>query len=232
MANPLRLAVFDVDGTLVDSQHNIVAAMLAACDSHGLCRPPADAVRRVIGLSLVEAVAALLPGQEPGAHERIAESYKDAFLTLRAGPGWTEPLFPGAIAALDALEADGWVLGLATGKGRRGVDVMIERHGLAGRFATIQTPDTNPGKPNPAMLQSAMSEVGAGASATVMIGDTTYDILMARAARAGAVGVGWGCHPVGELRSAGAHAVVGDYADLGGTLVELTGGAGCARARS
>ncbi|MBF0306394.1 MAG: HAD-IA family hydrolase [Alphaproteobacteria bacterium] len=229
MVTPLRLAVFDVDGTLVDSQHNIVAAMLVACDAHGLCRPPAEAVRRVIGLSLVEAVAALLPEQEPIAHERIAESYKDAFVTLRSGPGWTEPLFPGAVAALDALEADGWALGLATGKSRRGVDVMIERHGLTGRFATIQTPDTNPGKPNPAMLRSAMAEVGADASATVMIGDTTFDILMARAANTGAVAVGWGYHPVGELRAAGAHAVVGDYAGL---LIELAGEAGCARARS
>ncbi len=218
-----HLAVFDVDGTLIDSQHNIVAAMGLAFQAQGLEALEAPAVRRIIGLSLVEAVARLCPDLASVRHQAIAQSYKDAFFTLRARPDHSEPLFPGAIEALDALEADGWLLGIATGKSLRGLEAMIERHGLQGRFVTRQTADGNPGKPHPAMVLQAMSEVGAEPGGTVMIGDTSFDMQMGRAARARAVGVAWGYHPSQDLLAAGAEAMVDDFGALPPTLNALLG---------
>ncbi len=175
-----RLAVFDVDGTLIDSQHNIVAAMGQAFQAQGLEALAAEAVRRIIGLSLVEAVAQLRPDLPPVRHEAIAQSYRDAFFTLRSRPDHSEPLFSGAVEALARLETNGWLLGIATGKSQRGLEAMIERHGLQGRFVTLQTADGNPGKPHPAMVLQAMSEAGIGPGDTVMIGDTTFDMQMGR----------------------------------------------------
>lgn len=225
---PLRLAVFDVDGTLIDSQFNILAAMAAAWEHLGLGIPDPAAVRRIIGLSLVEACAALLPGRPGTLHRAAAEAYKDAFRTLRLKPETLEPLFPGVLAAMDALEQDGWLLGLATGKSRRGVDAMLDNHGLHGRFVTIQTADDNPGKPDPGMLRRAAAETGADATRVVMIGDTSYDMLMAVAARAKGIGVSWGYHPVKELHAAGAHAVIDHFDALGETLARLPGDHACA----
>lgn len=227
-APPLRLAVFDVDGTLVDSQHNIVAAMAAAFAVHGLTEAPAAAVRRVIGLSLVEAVAALLPASPPEMHLRLAISYKEAFFELRKRPDHHEPLYPGALAALTILAADGWLLGVATGKSQRGVRAMIERHGLDGRFLTIQTADEHPGKPHPAMLIAAMSQAGASPDGTVMVGDTAYDMLMARNARTAAIGVAWGYHAPAELRDCGAASIAEEYAGLPGLLRAIAEDRECA----
>lgn len=225
--SPLRLAVFDVDGTLIDSQFNILAAMAAAWERLGLGVPDPVEVRRIIGLSLVEACAALLPGHPETLHRATAEAYKDAFRTLRLKPETLEPLFPGVLAAMDALERDGWLLGLATGKSRRGVDAMLDNHRLRGRFVTIQTADDNPGKPDPGMLLRAGAETGTDLARMVMIGDTSYDMLMAVAARTKGVGVSWGYHPVSELRAAGAHAVIDHFDALAGVLSRLPGDRAC-----
>lgn len=211
MPHPLRLAVFDVDGTLIDSQHNIVAAMAAAFIMHGLAEPPSAAVRRVIGLSLVEAVATLAPELDADLHWRLAHSYKEAFAALRGRPDHDEPLYPGALEALDRLEQAGWLLGLATGKSQRGVRAMIERHGLHQRFASIQTADDHPGKPHPSMLLTAMDELGVTPAGTVMVGDTAYDMQMAKNAGVTGIGVAWGYHHPDELRQAGADVVVEAY---------------------
>lgn len=209
-----RLAVFDVDGTLVDSQHNIVAAMVAAFAMHGLAEPEAAAIRRVIGLSLVEAVAAVAPELDSDLHWRLAHSYKEAFASLRSRPDHEEPLYPGALEALAELEQAGWLLGIATGKSQRGVRSMLDRHGLHGRFVSVQTADEHPGKPHPAMLLTAMGEMGAEAAETVMIGDTAYDMLMAGHAGVAGVGVSWGYHHPDELRQAGAVAIIDVYEAL------------------
>ncbi len=223
MTVSVRLAVFDVDGTLIDSQHNIVAAMTLAYRTHGLAAPDPAAVRRIIGLTLVEAVAQLRPGDEPSRHQAIAQSYKDAFFVLRERPDHDEPLFPGVGAALDRLEADGWILGIATGKSRRGLEAMIERHGFRGRFVTCQTADGNPGKPHPAMVLRAMEEAGALPERTVMIGDTTFDMQMGRAAKAWAAGVAWGYHPPSDLTTAGAQKMIDDWTSLPGAITSLLG---------
>jgi len=205
---PVRLAVFDCDGTLVDSQHSIVACMEAAFVAAGLAAPTAEAVRRVVGLPLAESVARLSPVLVAGECKRIAEFYKQAFTAMRRDSPIDEPLFPGVRELLDVLAGEGVVLGVATGKGRRGLRITLEHHGLLDRFVTLQTADDAPGKPHPEMLRRAMAETGADSATTAMIGDTTYDILMARSAGTAAIGVAWGYHPPAELLAAGAHAVV------------------------
>lgn len=220
---PPRLAVFDCDGTLVDSQHNIVAAMDAAWRAFGLEPVPAAAVRRVVGLPLVEAIAALHPEGGMDDHERLSDYYKDAFRTLRERPDHHEPLFPGTVEALDALEAAGVLLAVATGKSRRGLLATLERHGLGGRFLALKTADDGPGKPNPHMLLAAMAEAGTAPEDTVMIGDTVFDIEMARAARTAAVGVSWGYHEPAELSAAGAHHIIEAFGDLQPAVAALWG---------
>src|SRR5579859_1165718 len=221
MPSVTRLAVFDVDGTLIDSQHNIVASMVLACERNGLAPPTPEAIRRIIGLSLLEATTTLLPDCEPDLIVRVVEAYKNSFQELRSRADHFEPLFPGVIEALDTLEANGWSLAVATGKSRRGLMLMIERHNLSGRFGSLQTADDNPGKPHPAMLRRALDEVGALPAEAVMIGDTSYDMQMGKSAGVRAIGVGWGYHTRAELLASGADLVVDDYPHLVGTLPTL-----------
>jgi phosphoglycolate phosphatase len=222
------LAIFDCDGTLVDSQHVIVACMSAAFSAESLAPPPSAAVRQVIGLPLQECMARLAPDQGEGRHERLVEHYKDSFFTLRQDPAHHEPLFDGALEAIDALEEAGFVLGIATGKARRGLLAILDRLGLTHRFATLQTSDLPPGKPHPAMLERAMAETGFDPADTIMIGDTTFDMQMARSARTAAMAVSWGYHPVDELRAAGAHMVVDHFHELSHRLRELQWRTQCA----
>jgi len=214
MKLPTRLAVFDVDGTIIDSQHNIVASMLEACEEHQVPPPTPAAIRQIIGLSLMEAIERLLPDLDPDRLRDVAESYKLGFQRLRLRPDHYEPMFPGALAAFDQLAKEGWLLAVATGKSKRGLNAMIERHQLQGRFISLQTADDNPGKPHPAMLQRAISDAGALATETVMIGDTSFDMQMGVGAGAHPIGVGWGYHPTQELLGAGAERVVGSFPEL------------------
>jgi len=208
MSSPIRLAVFDLDGTLVDSLGHIARAVQETAKTLRIPAPPASAVPRVIGLSLDAAIAKLFPDHDADVQREIDRVYRKIFAEWRAQPGHVEPLFDGSHDAIAALEAAGYTLGIATGKARRGVDFLLAHHGLGGRFVTIQTPDTAPGKPDPGMLLAAMSETGAEPDSTVMIGDTTFDIAMARAAGTKALGVAWGNHHADELRQTGAHKVI------------------------
>ena len=219
----IRLAVFDCDGTLVDSQHAIVASMAAAFGAEKLEPPEARRVREVVGLPLVEAIARLAPDAGDDGHGRLAGHYQDAFKELRTRPDHEEPLYPGTIEALDALASMGLLLGVATGKGRRGLDMTLERHGIEGRFVTLKTSDDGPGKPNPDMLRLAMADVGAGEADTVMIGDTTFDMSMARAAGVACIGVSWGYHTTDALREAGAATIVEQYEALPAAVESLLG---------
>ena len=218
-----RLVVFDCDGTLVDSQHNIVAAMAEAWRAFGLDPVNGAAVRRVVGLPLVEAIALLFPDGERRDHIALSDLYKDAFRTLRQQSDHHEPLYPGAIETIDSLEEDGILLAVATGKSRRGLDATLDRHGLTGRFTVLKTADDAPGKPNPDMLLAAMDETGASPRTTVMIGDTVFDIEMAINARTPAIGVSWGYHEPAELVSAGASEIVERFGDVVRAVATLWG---------
>ncbi len=210
----LRLAVFDLDGTLVDSLHIIVEAMTNACELHGLPPLPSEQVRRIVGLPLLEAIAILLPGEDASRHGDLAQSYRGAFHDLRQGPDFEEPLYPGALSALDALESAGFLLGIATGKSHRGLVKTLESHELESRFVTLQTADQGPGKPAPHMLHRALAEAGADTVDSVMIGDTVFDMEMARAAGVPAIGVAWGYHESGDLLDSGAALVVEHFDDV------------------
>jgi len=218
---PLTLVLFDCDGTLVDSQHMIVAAMRDAHAALGVALPDRVRLLSVVGLSLPEAFTAL--GRGDGAYpvHALAEAYRTAFIRLRDTRP-PEPLFPGAREVLEALRGrDDVLLGMVTGKARRGVDRVLAAQDMVGWFSTIQTADDAPSKPHPAMVQQAMMETGIGPASTVVIGDTSFDMAMARAAGAAALGVSWGYHDTEALWHAGAHRVVDGFEQVPAALEAL-----------
>ncbi len=221
MSGQLRLAVFDCDGTLVDSQHAILDAMGQAFAAQGLEAPDPSAVRAIIGLELMQAMANLLPAADEAAHRGLRDAYRHAAQAQRAERVHEEPLFPGAREAIEDLVEAGWLLGVATGKSSRGLAEVLARHGIDRHFVTTQTSDTAPGKPAPGMLLQAMRETGVGADRVVMIGDTTFDMQMAQNARARALGVAWGYHDTQALRAAGAQEIVHVFAELPAALEGL-----------
>lgn len=209
-----RLAVFDCDGTLVDSQHSICAAMTLAFEGEKLAAPDRTTILSVVGLSLPLAIARLLPEAEADFHDHLSESYKRAFQQMRRDNAVSDPLYPGIAELIRELDADGWLLGVATGKSDRGLNLCLAHHGIDAHFVTLQTADRHPSKPHPSMLLTAMAEAGASPETTVMIGDTSYDIDMALSAGTRALGVGWGYHLPADLIAAGAHAVAMDSDEL------------------
>lgn len=211
----MRLVIFDCDGTIIDSQHAILAAMTHAFDAVGLPPPSRSDILGVVGLSLPEAFA-VLAGQYPrSVQAELANLYRSDFPRFRMNPAVSEPLYPGIREAIEALAArDGVVLGIATGKSKRGVARLFDRENWHGHFVTVQTADDHPSKPHPSMILQAMMDTGASVHSTVMVGDTSFDMEMARNAEVRALGVGWGYHSLERLAAAGAHALVHPGGDL------------------
>ena len=191
----------------MDSGATIFSALAETLEQHGMAVPPPAVCRRVIGLSLVEAMAGLVPGAGTADHERLADSYKANFVRARAEGRVTEPLFDGVLDLLDALEADGWLLAVATGKSDRGLRHCLESHGIHARFVSLQTADRHPSKPHPAMALQAIAEAGATPETSFVVGDTSFDMAMAVAAGTTGIGAAWGYHEVEELLAAGAAGV-------------------------
>jgi len=218
----MKLAIFDVDGTISDSQTHITHAMTLGFAAAGLPAPAASAVLQIVGLSLPVAVARLAPDLDSATQSRIVEGYKHSYMTARAAD--PAPLYPGAAELLHRLaKRDDILLAVATGKSRRGLRALIEHHGLEGIFVSLQTADDHPSKPHPSMIASALAEAGVGAGGAVMIGDTSYDIEMGRAAGVATIGVRWGYHPAVELEAAGAHRMVNDFDALEAALFDEWG---------
>jgi len=210
-----RLALFDCDGTLVDGQAGVIAAMEAAFLAEELAPPDRHRIRRIVGLSLPQALALLAPEVSTAAREALEHAYRAAFRVARERGVLVEPLYAGIAGLIESLVREGWTLGIATGKSLRGLEHCLAVHGLTHHFATLQTADHHPSKPHPAMIETAIAETGADRNQTVMIGDTLYDMVMASNAGVRAVGVDWGYHTPEELREAGAEAVAQSPEQLG-----------------
>ncbi|MFM5931121.1 MAG: HAD-IA family hydrolase [Novosphingobium sp.] len=216
----LQLAVFDCDGTLVDGQASICEAMEAAFTEAGLPCPDRHKVRRIVGLSLPQAVRRLAPDCDAEVHALAVDAYKRAYRTAREQGRIAEPLFDGIAPLLDALRAAGWTLGVATGKSDRGLVHCLATHGLTSHFATLQTADRHPSKPHPSMMEAALAETLADPAQTVMIGDTAFDMALAINAGVRAIGVDWGYHGADELIAAGAEWVAASPQELGEYLLQ------------
>jgi len=218
----MKLALFDVDGTLVDSRAMITASIMEAFSVTGLTLPPRGTLMDFVGLSLEDAMRGLAPDASEADYYRLAIAYRDACWKNRATGAHGEELFGGARELLTELRArDDVLLGIATGKSRRGVAHLLEALQLEGWFSTVQTADDHPSKPHPSMVVQALSETGVRHEDTIVIGDTSFDIEMARAGGTGAIGVAWGNHPVSELERAGAHMIVSDFKQLQAALDSL-----------
>ena len=219
----MRLIIFDMDGTLVDTVGLIVETVTDAFAAINEPVPSEAAIRSISGITAREAMGMLSPGATPERVDTITESYRKHYRE-RAGVS-REPLFSGALEALDALRAQpDSILASATGKGYRGAGTRLERHNIRERFHSVETPDHNRGKPDPQMIYTAMEKAGAKRTETVMIGDTVHDMRMAKAAGVKALGVAWGYHEVSDLREAGADLVVASFAELVPAIDKLLGG--------
>lgn len=209
-----RLVVFDCDGTLVDSQAAIVRSMEQAFAATGLTPPDRNAVRRIVGLSLPQALLRLAPDAPDERRAVALEAYKTSFRSARLDGSLEEPLYAGIEGLLRRLHRRGTALGIATGKSDRGLQACLTRHGVHDLFITLQTADRHPSKPHPAMLEAALFEASASPADAIMVGDTIFDIAMARAAGVRAIGVAWGYHEPDELLEAGAVGVAESSVEL------------------
>lgn len=214
----MKLAVFDCDGTLVDGQADVCWAMERAFTRAGLEAPDNQAVRRIVGLSLPAAVRALAPALAEDKVAAVTEFYRSSYRARREEGLLDEPLFEGIAELLRQLRGAGWQLAVATGKSDRGLAACLATHGIADLFVSLQTADRHPSKPHPAMLEAALFEAGAQPHQAVMIGDTSFDMLMARSAGVRAVGVSWGYHAPHELLASGAASVADSMAELAAAL--------------
>lgn len=209
------LVLFDCDGTLVDSQHIIGDAMDRTFRHHGLDAPGVERTRVVVGLSLPIAIADLLGEDDGERSRRMAETYKEQFQGLRRSSKFFEPMFPGCQAAIEKLKmTDDILIGIVTGKSRRGVRAVVDHHGLGGMFQVVRTADDCPSKPHPAMVLEACAETGIEPQRTFVVGDTRFDMEMAIAAGAIPIGVSWGYHACDELTNCGARTVIDSFGEL------------------
>ena len=214
MSDPLKLAIFDCDGTLVDGQHMIISSMKHASEKFDISYPGDEQVRRIVGLSLLDAISTVFPELTDHDHQLLKSEFIDRFQYLRTLDDYHEPLYDGIRETILELNYMGILLGIATGKSTRGLKNMLDNHGFHDHFVTLNTADDGPGKPHPSMINVALSESGVPKENAIMIGDTTYDMIMAENAGVKSVGVTWGYHPEDELKSSGANHIIHHISEL------------------
>lgn len=218
MSRPWPLLVFDWDGTLMDSTMAIVRAAQGAIADLGLPARSDDDIREIIGLGLRESWETLFPELGADAYEDFVDSYRDHFLLRERA---RSRLYPGVREVLVVLRERGWRLAVATGKSRRGLDHDLEVTGLGELFHATRTADETRSKPHPEMLLNLMAHLGFGPEQTLMVGDTEFDLRMARAAGATAVAVTWGAHPESRLRAHGPAACLPDVGQIPAWLEQI-----------
>lgn len=197
MARQFDLVVFDWDGTLMDSAGAIVRSITAACGDLGIAPPPEERARHVIGLGLHDALRYAVPGLPPADYPRMADRYRHHYLAS----DHELALFDGALEMMEWLKASQVLLAVATGKSRKGLDRALGHSGLGAVFHATRCADECFSKPHPAMLEELMEELGTTPQRTVMIGDTTHDLQMARNAGVAGVAVSFGAHPRSALEA-------------------------------
>ena len=217
----MDLIIFDLDGTLINSEAIILGTQVEAFRRCGRVHPGREAGLGIVGLTLYIAWGRLAGLYEPD--DVLTETYREVFNAMRlqaaTDPSLDEPLYPGvAETLLELKRRSGLKLGIATGKSRKGLDFAVERHGWQGLFDTVQSADDAPSKPHPGMILRAMAETGAAPERTAMVGDSSFDIEMAVAAGVTPVAVSWGFQPVAKLVSLGARHVLKDFSELPATL--------------
>lgn len=211
----VKLVLFDCDGTLVDSAGFIHACMERTFVEDDLTAPRLEQTKSIIGLSLPIAIDRLLGGDTKSRVDRLTASYRENFVQLRSENAFHEPLYDGIADLIHMLNEDDHILtGVVTGKSRRGLKMVLEKHGLCERFHCLRTADDCPSKPHPAMVIECCDEIGVDPSAAVVIGDTSFDMEMAKLAGADGIGVSWGYHAPNVLVKAGASLVLQKPADL------------------
>lgn len=217
----MKLVLFDCDGTLVDSIANIHACMEKTFVEAGYPAPHLSETKSIIGLTLDQAIARMLGKWVDGQVADMTIRYRHHSQTLRSQPTFDEPFFDGIRGVVDTLAVhDDILLGLVTGKSRRGLNHLIEKHGLEASFVSSRTADECPSKPHPAMVLECCAETGIDPSRTVVVGDAVYDMQMARAAGARAIGVSWGYATTGQLIESGAHHVIHQPGSLFPLLID------------
>jgi phosphoglycolate phosphatase len=214
MGRRFDLIVFDWDGTLMDSTGAIVASIKAAAADLGIEPPSDERARHIIGLGLIDALRHALPDLPQERYQDVALRYRHHYLSMDQ----QLLLFEGAEAMIDELTAAGHMLAVATGKTRAGLDRAFEVSGLGARFHASRCADECRSKPNPQMLEELMVEFGVTPEATLMIGDTTHDLLMAKNAGVAALGVAYGAHPRATLEAESPLFCAADVAELAGWL--------------
>ena len=217
----LRLIVLDCDGTMVNSLTTIVNTMTETFIKNGLEPPQLGQVRQIVGLHLGDAIKVLVSKEDIHLIDTLVNTYREVVSNYRTAGHREDPLYPDAKDTIQALDADGWLLGVATGKSMKGLDTVLQFHELRHHFSTTQTSDIGPGKPAPDMLRRAMLETGIEPKNTVMIGDTSFDMEMAVNAGTHAIGVSWGYHDEDKLIAAGAHLIIHRYTELFDALDKL-----------
>ena len=216
----LKLAIWDMDGTIVDSREVIQTAMCRAFGICGLPEPQYEDTRKIVGLGLDEACRTLAPTYED--LPRLVEAYRQAFVARRSEKDFREPLYDGAVESLERLANDNWLIAMATGKSHRGIRAIFEMHPLEQYFDTIWCADDGPGKPHPFMVEQCMDALGCEPHQSLIIGDAIHDIAMGRNAGIHTMGVSWGFGRADELEAAGAHEIHHDFASLNDGLAEFS----------
>lgn len=195
MTKPFELIIFDWDGTLIDSQQNIVQCLQSMINDLKLPERTSDQLSNIIGLGLYEALTQLFPDHPEDLHKQMIDRYRYHFLS-------SEPstCFPGVDELLPSLVEDGYMLAVATGKGRAGLEKALDQTGFRQWFVSTRCADESRSKPHPQMLEEILDETGIERHKALMIGDTEYDMLMARHVSMASVGVSYGVHTTERLQ--------------------------------